>query len=239
MTPLKISAEPLRSGLLLIDKPADFSSHDIIAIARRILQTKKIGHSGTLDPMATGLLILLVGREATRRQDTFLKLSKTYWARLKLGAETDSWDAYGQIIRQTPVPAITAKQVSQAAQLLSGVIEQPIPFFSAKRIGGKHMYDLARQGAAMERRYNQVTVRWQDIRLSAPDEIEFIVHCSCGTYVRSLGYMLAEKLGCAGHLTALRRLEIGPYQVQQAFDGNLLKNCETGVLYSRVQPIGL
>ncbi len=235
----KISAEPQKSGLLLLDKPADFSSHDIIAISRRILKTKKIGHSGTLDPMATGLLILLVGREATRRQDAFLKLPKTYQARLQLGTETDSWDAYGEVTRQTPVPPLMPEQVRQAAQALTGTIRQPIPFFSAKRIGGKHMYDLARQGLPMERRYNDVTVQWQDIRLLAPDKIEFTVFCSCGTYVRSLGYLLAKQLGCAGHLTALRRLQIGPYRVQDAFDGNLLKNADAQVLYARVTPIEL
>ncbi len=239
MTSLKTSPEPQKSGLLLIDKPADFSSHDIIAICRRILKTKKIGHSGTLDPMATGLLILLVGREATRRQDAFLKLSKTYSARLKLGTETDTWDAYGTPIGIRPVPPLTPADVQAAAQALSGVISQPIPFFSAKRIGGQHMYDLARQGAEMERKYNEVTVQWTQLSLAAPDEIDFTVHCSCGTYVRALGYLLAQKLHTAGHLTALRRLEIGPYRVAQAFDGNLLKNCPTDVLYKRVEPICL
>ncbi len=236
---LKTSPEPQKSGLLLIDKPADFSSHDIIAISRRILKTKKIGHSGTLDPMATGLLVLLVGREATRRQDSFLKLSKTYSARLKLGTETDTWDAYGTPVCQRAVPPLSLADVQNAAQALSGAIRQPIPFFSAKRIGGKHMYDLARQGAEMERKYNEVTVQWKEISLNAPDEIDFTVHCSCGTYVRSLGYLLAQELGTAGHLTALRRLEIGPFQVQNAFDGNLLKNCPTDTLYSRVESITL
>lgn len=101
------------------------------------------------------------------------------------------------------------------------------------------MYDLARQGAEMERRYNDVTVEWKDVRLTAEDEIDFTVHCSCGTYVRSLGYLLAQKLGCAGHLTALRRLEIGPFNVQDAFDGNLLKECACETLYAQVKPLDL
>ncbi len=227
--------EPQKSGILLIDKPAGFSSHDIIAISRRILKTKKIGHSGTLDPMATGLLILLIGRTATRRQKDFLKLSKIYSARLKLGAETDSWDADGKMLRQLPVPPLTQNQVDQAVESLTGTVHQPIPFFSAKRINGKHMYDLARQGAPLERRYSDVTVEWKEAVLAAPDEILFTVHCSCGTYVRALGYLLAEKLGCVGHLTALRRLEIGSYRVQNAFDGNLLKNTDTNDLYARVE----
>lgn len=230
--------EPQQSGLLLLDKPADFSSHDVIAVARRELKTKKIGHSGTLDPMATGLLILLVGREATRRQDAFLKLPKTYSARLKLGAETDSWDACGKVIRELPIPPLTRQMLECAAQKLSGRITQPIPFFSAKRIQGEHMYELARKGAPMERRYNEVTVEWKDIALTAPDEIDFTVHCSCGTYVRSLGYLLAHELGAAGHLTSLRRIQIGPFDVKNAFDGKLLKGIGRA-LYDRVEPIRL
>ncbi len=226
-------------GLLLIDKPSGFSSHDVIAIARRALKTKKIGHSGTLDPMATGLLILLIGREATRQQARFLSLGKTYTARLKLGAETDSWDACGNIIRQTPVPPLTQQAVLQAARTLEGKVRQPIPFFSAKRINGQHMYDLARKGAEMERRYNEVTVHWEDVRLVCADEIEFTLQGSCGTYVRSLGYLLAKKLGCGGHLTELRRLKIGPFDVKNALDGRLLKTGPCDTLRAQIRPLDL
>lgn len=236
---LKNLPEPQKSGLLLIDKPADFSSHDIIAVCRRVLKTKKIGHSGTLDPMATGLLILLIGREATKQQTAFLTLSKTYRAVLKLGTETDTWDAHGDEVNKLPVPPLTQAQVEEAAKKLSGLIRQPIPFFSAKKIGGEHMYELARKGKEMERRYNEVTVEWRKVQLTKPDEIEFTVHCSCGTYVRSLGFLLAQKLGTTGHLTALRRLEIGPYSVQNAFDGNLLKGCESATLYAHVEPLNV
>ena len=107
MTSLKTYTEPQKSGLLLLDKPKDFSSHDIVAICRRELHTKKIGHSGTLDPMATGLLIILVGREATKHQADFLKLDKVYSATLLLGKETDSWDADGQVIAEKPIPPLT------------------------------------------------------------------------------------------------------------------------------------
>ncbi|WP_428048596.1 tRNA pseudouridine(55) synthase TruB [Candidatus Avelusimicrobium caledoniensis] len=222
------------SGLLLIDKPRDFSSHDIIAISRRILRTKKIGHSGTLDPMATGLLILLVGREATKRQAEFLKLSKTYTATLTLGQETDSWDACGNVITEKDVPALTQQDVQNAVQKLSGEIEQPIPFFSAKKINGQKMYSLARAGQEMERKFNRVQVAWTRICLTSAKTVEFTVHCSCGTYVRSLGYLLANELGTVGHLTQLRRLEIGPYNVQNAFDGTQLKQTDTDTLYKRI-----
>lgn len=230
---LKTFNDPLKSGFLLIDKPKDFSSHDIIAVCRRELQTKKIGHSGTLDPMATGLLLLLIGRQATKKQADFLKLSKRYSATLTLGQETDSWDAYGNITAQQPVPPLTQAQVTAAATALTGTIEQPIPFFSAKRIQGKHLYELARQGRPLERTYNQVSVQWTRAALMAPHLIEFTVECSCGTYVRSLGYLLARRLGTVGHLTQLRRERIGSFDVQHAFDGNLLKGIGTE-LYQHV-----
>ncbi len=219
----KTYTEPEKSGLLLIDKPKDFSSHDIIAICRRELKTKKIGHSGTLDPMATGLLILLIGRAATKKQADFLKLPKRYTATLLLGKETDSWDAYGEITEEKPVPPISQTQVEQATQALSGTIEQPIPFFSAKRIQGKHMYELARNGKQMERKFNQVSVQWTKVTLISPACIEFTVDCSCGTYVRSLGYLLAHQLKTVGHLVQLRREKIGSFEVKNALNGNLLK----------------
>jgi len=235
--PLKTLADTPPSGILLMDKPKDFSSHDIIAICRRVLKTKKIGHSGTLDPMATGLLILLIGRSATKCQPRFMQLSKVYRATLSLGQETDSWDAYGQIIDEQPVPPLTQEQVEQAACQLTGTVRQPIPFFSAKKINGTPMYSLARQGADMPRKYNQVTVSWPQIRLTDPRTIEFTLHGSCGTYVRALGYLLARALKTVGHLTQLRRLQIGPYNVADAFDGNLLKTTATETLQQRIEPL--
>lgn len=231
---LKTYTEPVKSGILLIDKPKDFSSHDIIAITRRILKTKKIGHSGTLDPMATGLLILLIGRNATKHQDAFLKMDKTYTAVLKLGEETRSWDAYGEVTSAAPVPPLSQAQVTQAAEQLSGTVTQQIPPVSAKHVGGKRMYELAREGVEMEKKFNQVRVSWEDITLRAPNEIAFTLTGSCGTYVRSLGYMLAQQLGTVGHLTQLRRVQIGPYSVQNALDGNLLKQISADELYARV-----
>ena len=234
---LKNLPNPQKSGILLLDKPADFSSHDMIAITRRILRTKRIGHSGTLDPMATGLLILLVGREATKKQPEFLKLSKTYQAVLTLGQETDTWDHYGDIVNTCPVPTITDEQLQIVIKQLSGDILQQIPPFSAKKIKGEKMYDLARKGVALEPRFTQVNVAWTEVRVVSPNQIAFTLMGSCGTYVRSLGYMLAKKLGTVGHLSQLRRIAIGPYHVDEAFDGNLLKTCETDTLYTWVKPI--
>ena len=234
---LKNLPKPQKSGLLLIDKPADFSSHDIIAIVRRILHTKTIGHSGTLDPMATGLLILLVGREATKRQPEFLQLSKTYEATLKLGEETDTWDRYGNFVSSAPVPPIMPEKLHAAVEKLSGPILQQIPPFSAKKIKGEKMYDLVRKGVELAPRFSPVTVKWADVKQLAQNEISFTLTGSCGTYVRALGHMLAQELGTVGHLSKLRRVAIGPYYVQNAFDGNLLKGCETDFLYAQVQAL--
>lgn len=212
------------SGLLLIDKPQGFTSNDIVAIARRVLHTKCIGHSGTLDPMATGLLILLVQRQATRLQNQFLKLDKVYQATLKLGIETDTWDADGEIISSSPVPSITLSQIQAAAQGLTGIIQQQIPPFSAKKIKGRKMYDLAREGTPVENRFNTVNILgWHSFSFNGKDQISFTLHASCGTYVRSLARMLAKQLGTTGHLTALRRVSIGPFSVEKALDGAKLK----------------
>jgi len=234
---LKNLPKPQKSGILLLDKPADFSSHDIIAIVRRILNTKTIGHSGTLDPMATGLLILLVGREATRRQADFLKLSKTYQAILHLGTETNTWDRYGEVINTSPVPTISSEQLAAAVQKLSGTISQQVPPFSAKKIKGEKMYDLARKGVELAPRFNEVNVSWKNVILRTPNEISFTLTGSSGTYVRALGYMLARSLGTVGHLSQLRRVAIGPYYVENAFAGNLLKSCQTDTLYNWVKQL--
>lgn len=213
-----------KGGLLLIDKPRGFTSNDVVAVARRALGTKCIGHSGTLDPMATGLLILLIERQATRLQDQFLKLPKVYRAELTLGAETDTWDAEGQTVRVLPVPALTQGQIQAAMQKLTGQVTQQIPPFSAKKINGRKMYDLARAGKPVQARFNTVQIdAWEDISFDGKDKISFTLRCACGTYVRSLGLMLARALGTTGHLTSLRRVCIGPFGVQNAFDGNKLK----------------
>ena len=219
---LQQAARP--GGLLLIDKPQGFTSNDILSIMRHKLHTRCIGHSGTLDPMATGLLILLIERQATRLQNQFLKLPKTYRATLKLGAATDTWDAEGIVMHTLPVKQLTLEQIQAAAQTLTGMVRQQIPPFSAKKINGRKMYDLAREGTQLEDRFNQVEIfAWSDIKFNGTDQIEFTLHCACGTYVRSLGLMLARALGTTGHLIALRRLAIGPFSVENALDGQKLK----------------
>lgn len=224
------------SGLLLIDKPQDFTSSDMVAIARRVLHTKRIGHSGTLDPMATGLLILLIERQATRLQNQFLKLDKTYQATLKLGIETDTWDRTGKIINTLPVPPFSLTDIQMAVQKLTGRIQQPIPPFSAKKINGRKMYDLAREGTPVQDRFNEIEIfSWKDLAFDGQDTLSFTLHCSCGTYVRALGLLLARLLGTTGHLTALRRTQIGPFEVKKAFDGAKLKGAKLTEIVKYIQ----
>lgn len=218
---------PTKAGLLLIDKPQGFTSNDVVAIARRALHTKCIGHSGTLDPMATGLLILLVERSATKLQEQFLKLPKTYQAELTLGQETDSWDADGEVIKSSPVPTLDLTQILASTQKLTGSVRQQIPPVSAKKINGRKMYDLARAGKPVEDRFNTVQIfGWDNVSFDGVNKISFTLRCSCGTYVRSMGLMLARALGTTGHLTALRRLQIGPFEVKEALDGLKLKTAQ-------------
>ena len=205
-------------------------------MARRALHTKCIGHSGTLDPMATGLLILLVERQATRLQNQFLKLPKTYRATLQLGTQTDTWDADGTPTHDLPVPVLNLRQIQEAAKSLTGIVRQQIPPYSAKKINGRKMYDLAREGLAQEKRFNEVEIfSWSDWQFNGTNEITFTLHCACGTYVRSLALMLAQALDTTGHLTALRRLSIGPFSVENALDGKQLKTAPRAEIVKLLQ----
>lgn len=205
------------SGILLIDKPADYSSHDVINVCRKALNTRRIGHSGTLDPMATGLLIVLVGKQATRRQDFFQQSPKTYSATLKLGVATDTWDAQGTETARLEIPPFTREQLAAAVKKLTGEIHQPIPPFSAKKVRGARMYELARRGHELPERFTTVTIyAWENVAVLSEDTISFTVACACGTYVRALGCLLARELGTVGHLTKLRREQTGGMDVKNA-----------------------
>ncbi len=212
---------PETSAILLIDKAQGWTSHDAAAVARGALGIRKIGHSGTLDPMATGLLILLLGR-ATKLQDTFQKLPKSYSATIKLGIETDTWDAEGDIVKTLPVPDITMDAVLAATKKLTGDITHPIPFYSAKKVGGVAMYKQARKGNNIEREAAVKVYSWEDIKQDGQN-ISFKINCGSGTYIRSLGLMLGKLLGTTAHITQLRRLSIGEYKAEGALPVTELK----------------
>ncbi|MBM3908108.1 MAG: tRNA pseudouridine(55) synthase TruB [Gemmatimonadetes bacterium] len=209
---------PATDGLLLVDKPAGVTSHDVVNAARRALGEKRIGHGGTLDPFATGLLVLLVGR-ATRLLRWVHDEPKHYEATVRFGAETDTEDLGGTVTREAPLPARAA--LESAAATLIGEIDQVPPAYSAKRVGGRRAYDLAREGREVA--LAPVRVRIDALRLSAfagtDDAVSACrmdVTCGGGTYVRSLARDLARASGSAAHLTALRRTRAGIFDLARA-----------------------
>jgi tRNA pseudouridine55 synthase len=215
-------------GLLLIDKPAGISSHDVVSVARRALGEKRIGHGGTLDPFATGLLVLLVGR-ATRLLPHLPGDPKVYEATVRFGAETETEDLEGAVTREAPLP--TRASFLAALPALTGRIQQVPPAYSAKRVEGRRSYELARTGEAVELAPVTIRVdRWEVLALRDADgaslgadagdrpvhEADVRVTCGGGTYVRSLARDLARRAGSAAHLTELRRTRSGPLAVEDA-----------------------
>lgn len=210
-------------GILLVDKPGGVTSHDIVARARRALGTRKIGHAGTLDPMATGLLVLGVG-SATRLLTYVVGLDKTYEATIRLGVSTDSDDADGTVTGSADpadVAAISDDRLAEAMAPLTGRISQVPSTVSAIKVGGKRAYDLARAGEEVVLKAREVTVsRFERVgalrRADGSIDLDVVVDCSSGTYIRALARDLGASLGVGGHLTALRRTRIGPFEVEDA-----------------------
>jgi tRNA pseudouridine55 synthase len=192
-------------GILLVDKPADHTSHDVIARLRGKLRMKRIGHAGTLDPMATGLLVVLVGK-ATAVSQYLISLDKEYTGTIKLGITTNSQDAEGEVLVTRPVPpTLSEADVHAAIKTMLGDQYQMPPMFSAIKIDGVPLYKLARKGEEVVREPRFIRVINWELTRFAPPELDFRVRCTKGTYVRTLAHDLGEKLGCGAHLTALRR----------------------------------
>ncbi len=200
-------------GLLLLDKPAGISSHDAVLAARRALSEKRIGHAGTLDPFATGLLVLLTGR-ATRLLPYIPGEPKVYEARIQFGRETDTEDLLGVVTREAPVP--DEASVRMAIPLLTGAISQVPPSFSAKRVDGMRAYEAARAGVLLELKPVSITVHSWEILAWHGSTCDVRIVCGGGTYVRSLARDLGRAVGSAAHLSALRRVAAGAFRVEQA-----------------------
>ncbi len=213
---------PFRQGLLLVDKPAGPTSHDIVQAARRALRERRIGHTGTLDPAATGLLLLCVGR-ATRLQQYLLAWPKTYHGEIRLGFATTTYDAEGEPAGEArPVSALPEGALADLEKRYSGELQQLPPPYSAKKAAGRKFYELARAGEEVPLEPKRVTVHAIRLVQSAEDRIAFEVTCSSGTYVRSLAHDLGAALGCGGHLARLRRVSIGPWSVERAVSAEVL-----------------
>lgn len=201
-------------GVLLLDKPLGLSSNDALQKARRLFSAAKGGHTGTLDPLATGLLPLCFG-EATKFSADLLDADKTYEAEIRLGVTTDSGDAEGRIIATAPA-AVTAADVARVLPAFMGDILQVPPMHSALKRDGKPLYELARQGIVVERAARPVTVHTIDVLACSEDFLRLSVHCSKGTYIRVLAADIGAALGCGGHLVALRRTRVGPLDLAAA-----------------------
>lgn len=203
------------SGLVLVDKASGLTSHDVVARVRRILAERRVGHAGTLDPMATGLLVIGVG-SATRLLRFAQAGTKRYVGTARVGVATDSLDADGVVVGEAPVPDVTPAQLAAAAAGLTGAISQTPPMVSALKVGGERLHALARRGVEVERAAREVTVSAFGVEATGPDEWTFDVTCSAGTYVRVLLADLAERLGTLAHLTSLRRVSSGRFSVDDA-----------------------
>ena len=228
------SNEP--AGILLVDKPQGMTSHDIVARMRRVFQIKKIGHAGTLDPMATGLLLILVGK-ATKASQYLMSLDKEYAGTVKLGEVTDSQDADGEIIATTPVPDLEETEVAKVIKTFLGDQYQMPPMYSAKKINGQKLYKLARQGKKVEREPRVIHISRYEITDFDLPEISFQVACSKGAYIRTLANDLGERLGCGGHLCALRRTTVGPFSIENANTLEEIENMASSPLRNKLIPL--
>ncbi len=212
------SLDQLPDGFaILIDKPKGITSFGAIRRLRRVFGIKKVGHAGTLDPMATGLLIVLVGRNATREQDRFMGLPKEYSGTIRLGESTASYDAETPVEESTSTDHLTEANLETARRKFVGEIEQVPPIYSAIKVGGERLYKKARRGETVDIKTRHVAINRFDITDRRGSDVDFLVHCSKGTYIRSLAHDLGEELGVGGHLVALRREAIGEYRVDDAW----------------------
>ncbi|MSU19429.1 MAG: tRNA pseudouridine(55) synthase TruB [Lacunisphaera sp.] len=201
-------------GVLLVDKPKGLTSHDVVYHLRRKLQIKKIGHAGTLDPMATGVLVMLIGK-ATRISQYLMSVDKVYEGEATLGVVTDSQDAEGEVMSTQPVPELTAARVGEVMNGFLGDQYQTPPMHSAIKIGGVPLYKLARKGEEVEREPRFIRIAAFNLRSFATPKITFELHCTKGTYVRTVAADLGQKLDCGAHLSALRRTGSGKFTIGQ------------------------
>ena len=210
-------------GVLLVDKAPDMTSHDVVAVARRTLNQKKIGHCGTLDPMATGLLILTLGR-GTKIQDLLMAEDKEYVGKVKLGESTTTQDAQGDVTESAEVPDLTKEDIEKVMDEFTGDFYQTPPMVSAIKKDGVPLYKLARKGKVVKRDPRLVHIyHYELLSLDLP-EFEFRVVCSKGFYVRTYAHEIGQKLGCEAHLSALRRTKSGKFQAAGAITFDELKN---------------
>ena len=225
------SATP--DGVLLVDKAVGMTSHDVVALVRRRLQIRKVGHCGTLDPLATGLLLLTLGR-GTKIQDLLMAEDKEYSCTMMLGVITSTQDKDGEVIERREVPPLEEKAIRSAFEKFRGDFYQTPPMVSAIKQAGVPLYKLAREGKTVEREPRLVHIyRYSIDRVTLP-EIDFTVVCSKGFYVRTYAHDIGAELGCGAHLHSLRRVKSGRFDVASAITVDEIKNAEPSAIVARV-----
>ncbi len=224
------------NGILVVDKPADWTSHDVVAKLRGIFREKRMGHAGTLDPMATGVLVVFLGR-ATRAVELCENDEKEYEAVLRLGIVTDTQDITGKILEEHPVSA-AEDQLLAVLRQFQGVQFQIPPMYSALKSGGRKLYDLARQGVEVERKPREITVSALQLLEWNGTEAKLRIHCSKGTYVRTLCHDIGAALGCGGCMAALRRTQAGRFSLAEAYSmEQILQARDAGTHALLVRPV--
>ena len=218
-------------GIVIVDKPRDWTSQDVTARLRRVFGTRRIGHGGTLDPMATGVLPVFVGR-ATRGVEFFEHAEKTYETVLRLGLTTDTEDITGTVLTEVPV-SVTDRQIEAALEVFRGQIMQVPPMYSALKVGGQKLCDLARKGKTVERQPRPITIHELTLLKRGENTLRLRVRCSKGTYIRTLCKDIGEKLGCGGCMESLRRVQAGEYTIAEAVPLQTLLDAQAPETYLR------
>jgi len=224
-------------GVIAVDKPPGMSSNDVVQKAKRLFGAQKVGHTGSLDPLATGVLPLCFG-EATKFSQFLLTSDKKYWTRIKLGVRTNSGDSDGEVTSRDVVENVDTARIEEALNEFRGEIDQIPSMFSAVKHNGQPLYKLARQGIEVERKSRRITIFSNVLKAFAGDEVELEIHCSKGTYIRTIAEDLGDRLGCGAHVIALRRTAAGPFEEKETVTfETLLAAKEAGTLDEYLQPV--
>ena len=224
------------TGILLVDKEQDWTSSDVVAKLRGVLHERRIGHAGTLDPLATGLLIVMVGR-AARASDYLMRHTKKYRAHLRCGIVTDTQDITGRILSETAL-SVSPQELEEVLQRFRGEQEQIPPMYSAVKVAGKKLCDVARRGGEVERRPRSITIHELTLLGRSGEDWLLDVRCSKGTYIRTLCHDIGQALGCGGCMSALRRTEAGGFSVENALTiSEIQALADAGELEKRLLPV--
>ncbi len=208
-------SRPRVHGFFNIDKPSGMTSHDVVDAIRRLVGERKVGHTGTLDPLATGVLVVAVGY-ATRLVEFMVHHDKTYRVVIRLGIETTTYDAEGEVVAEHPLPPLTVMDIERVLSRFRGSIRQRPPAYAAIRHRGKRLYEWAREGVQVHPKSRDVTIYELKLEAWEPPDVTLYVRCSAGTYIRSLAHDIGRALGTGGHVKALRRLSSGPFRIEDA-----------------------